>query len=115
MTGTSAVGPLDWNSSATPDARGDSPGKIRESARQFEALMIGQIMRMVHESSGGWLGTGEDQAGASMAEFAEQQMAQVLSANGGFGLASLIEQGLSRRVSAQTTHEAVGPASGAQE
>ena len=90
------IGQVESKLPASPGAGADSRNKIRESAKQFEALLIGQIIRTMRESSGGWLGSGEDQASASMSEFAEQQMAQVLSSNGGFGLASLIEQGLSR-------------------
>jgi len=84
----------------------DTPNQILESARQFEALLIGQLMRGMRESAGGWLGSGEDQAGASMAEFAEQQMAQLLSANGGFGLASMIQKGLSKPAQPQTLKDA---------
>lgn len=112
MTATPTTGPLDWNSPIAPVADGASPGKIRESARQFEALLIGQIMRSMCESSGGWLGSGEDGSGASMTEFAEQQMAQVLSANGGFGLATLIEQGVSRGGQPQKPENAKEPLSG---
>ena len=96
MTTTPTITHLDRNPLAEPGAEANSPAKVRESARQFEALLIGQIMRTMRESSGGWLGSGEDQAGSSMSDFAEQQMAQVLSLNGGFGLASLIEQGLTQ-------------------
>ncbi len=88
-------------------------GQLTESARQFEALLIGQIMRSMRESAGGWLGSGEDQAGSSMAEFAEQQMAQLLSASGGFGLASLIEQGLVRSPQPQTLQDAASARSAA--
>ena len=84
----------------------DTPNQILESARQFEALLIGQLMRGMRESAGGWLGSGEDQAGASMAEFAEQQMAQLLSANGGFGLASMIQKDLSKAAQPQTLKDA---------
>ncbi len=85
-----------WNP-ALPDASGKpDAAKIKETAKQFEALLIGQIMRSMREAGGGWLGSGEDQTGATMAEFAEQQVAQILGAQGGFGLAALIEQGLSR-------------------
>lgn len=94
MIETPTVGTLAVDRPTISPVGRDNPGKILESARQFEALLIGQIMRGMRESAGGWLGSGEDQAGASIAEFAEQQMAQVLSAGGGFGLASLIAQGL---------------------
>ena len=51
---------------AASGASKDSPEKIRESAGQFEALMLGQILKSMHEQSGeGWLGTGEDQTASS--------------------------------------------------
>jgi Rod binding domain-containing protein len=100
---------------ATPTGNSgqNKQGQLIESARQFEALLIGQIMRTMRESAGGWLGSGEDQAGASMAEFAEQQMAQLLSASGGFGLASLIVQGLARSPQPQTLQDSASASSAA--
>lgn len=107
MTAMPTTGPLDWNSPTIPEKGASSPGKIGDAARQFEALLIGQIMRTMRESFAGGVGSGEDQSGASMSEFAEQQMAQVLSTNGGFGLASLIEQGLSRSAQPETLKDPV--------
>ena len=34
------------------------PAKIRDAAQQFEALLIGQILRSARESGKGWLGSG---------------------------------------------------------
>ncbi|MBN9661688.1 MAG: rod-binding protein [Acidobacteria bacterium] len=79
--------------------KGEVPDKrrLKETAQQFESLLIGQIMHAMRESSGGgWMGTGEDQAGSTMGDFAEQHLAQIMTQQGGFGLASLIEQGLTR-------------------
>lgn len=70
----------------------DSPTKIREAAGQFEALLMGQILRSVRQS-GGWLGTSDATADCAM-EFAEQQFASLLAQQGGLGLAALISQGL---------------------
>lgn len=67
-----------------------SPQRIREAAEQFEALLIGQLLRSLRESSTGWLGTGEDAAGEQALGLAEQQFAQALTAQGGLGLARLI-------------------------
>ncbi len=36
----------------------DTPEKIKTAAGQFEALLIGQMMKSMHDSEGGWLGTG---------------------------------------------------------
>ena len=70
--------------------------KAREVAQEFESLLIAQLLRSFREDGGGcgWLGTGADQAGVTMAEFAEQAIARSLSAQGGLGLAALIESGL---------------------
>ena len=45
---------------SAPDTRND-PGKIENAAKQFESLLISQILKSMHEEgSGGWLGTGDD-------------------------------------------------------
>ena len=59
--------------------------------------MLGQILKASHDSSdGGWLGTGDDQAGSLAVEMAEQQFAQAMSAKGGLGIAKLVTAGLDR-------------------
>jgi len=72
------------------------PAKLKDTAAQFEALLISQMMKSARESSsGGWGGESEDKAGESMIDMAEQQMAQLLAAGGGLGLAKLVIQGIS--------------------
>lgn len=68
------------------------PTKVRDAAQQFEALLIGQILRSVRES-GGWLGSSDPSADCA-AEYAEQQFAAVIAQRGGLGLADLIARGL---------------------
>ena len=68
------------------------PTKVRDAAQQFEALLIGQILRSVRES-GGWLGSSDASADCA-AEYAEQQFAAVIAQRGGLGLAGLIARGL---------------------
>lgn len=86
--------------SAGPDAaassanRANETGKIKEAARQFEALLIGQMLKSMRDSEGGWLGTGDDEASSSAMEYAQEMFAQSLSANGGLGMASLVMKGL---------------------
>ena len=82
--------PMDPATPRSPHA--DSPAKVRDAARQFEALLIGQILRAVRES-GGWLGS-TDAAADCAAEYAEQQFALVIAERGGLGLADLISRGL---------------------
>jgi Rod binding domain-containing protein len=75
----------------------DDPAAIQDAARQFEALLLAQLLRATREAgSDGWLGTGEDQTASSAMGLAEEQFAQALAAQGGLGLASLIVSGLSR-------------------
>jgi len=83
----------------TPDASAkDSPAKIHEAAQQFESLLIGQLLKTSREAGGGgWMGTDDDDAGATAMEMAEQQFARMLAASGGLGLAKTIEAGLRAR------------------
>ena len=77
--------------------RPEDLGKTREAASQFEALLLAQMLKSVREAAGeGWLGAGGEEAGGMMLEVAQEHLAQVLAAQGGLGLASLVEQGLSR-------------------
>lgn len=79
------------------------PAKVKETAQQFEALLIGQMMKSARESSaGGWGGESADKAGDSMRDMAEQQLSQLLAAGGGLGLAKLVVQGIS--VKTDTPH-----------
>jgi peptidoglycan hydrolase FlgJ len=82
------------NLTAQPAA---SPSKIADAAKQFEALMLGQILKTARESSdGGWLGTGDDHSGELALELGEQQFAQAMSSRGGLGIAKLVTAGLDR-------------------
>jgi hypothetical protein len=71
----------------------DSPEKVKAAAQQFEALLIAQVLTMAHDPEGGWLGGGDSASGAATG-LAEQQFAQVIAQQGGFGLSQLISQGL---------------------
>ena len=72
----------------------DDPAKIADAARQFESLLLGQIMKSMRDSEGGWMGTDEDDASSSAMEYAQEMFAQSLSAGGGLGLAKLVAKGL---------------------
>ena len=82
------------NAVASSANRANEPGKIKEAARQFEALLIGQMLKSMRDSEGGWLGTGDDEASSSAMEYAQEMFAQSLSANGGLGLATMVMKGL---------------------
>lgn len=90
------ITPFDWQNIRRPEA-GDSAERIRETAGQFESLLIGMMLKSMRESSGGgWLGTGEEQSLSSISDLAEQQVAQALAASGGLGLADVVIEGLRR-------------------
>lgn len=77
-----------------PVAVGDS-NKIESSAKQFEALLIGQMLKSARESGSSSLGDDDDSSGETMLDVADQQFSQVLANNGGLGMARLLVQGLS--------------------
>ena len=72
----------------------DDPAKVKDAARQFEALLIGQMLKSMRDSEGGWMGTDEDDASSSAMEYAQEMFAQSLAASGGLGLANLVAKGL---------------------
>ena len=81
-------------SAATPVA-GDGiskPKNAAEAAQQFEALLLGQMLKDAHSSE-----ESPDPTADTMWDMAAQQFAQVLSKNGGLGLAKLIASGLDRK------------------
>lgn len=87
----------------------DTPEKIEQAAKQFESLLISQLMKSMHEDgSKGWLGE-EDESSACASEMAEEQFAQALANGGGLGLSRMIIHGLSRSAEAGTqTHGKLG-------
>jgi Rod binding domain-containing protein len=78
----------------------NNPGKIREAAQQFEALLLNQILHSAHDPDAGWLGSGGDSSSSCASDFAEQQLATAMSQQGGLGLSKLISAGLERESSA---------------
>ena len=70
--------------------------------------MIGEMMKSVHEdSSSGWLGSDDGEGGDNQAmEMAESQFASALAANGGLGLARMVEQNVGQQSGAATVSPA---------
>src|SRR5262249_4175522 len=71
----------------------DDPAKVRDAAKQFEALLISQMLKSMRDSEGGWMGTGDDDSASSAMEYAQESFAQSLASNGGLGLSALIVKG----------------------
>ena len=96
VNGIAMEGRVQSTSAAGTARTFDDTAKIRNAAQQFEALLLGQILRTVRESSSGWLGSGGDSSTDCATEFAEQQVAAVMAQHGGLGLSSLIVSGLKK-------------------
>lgn len=76
----------------------DTPEKIQQAAEQFEALLIGQMLKSSHEDgSSGWLGTGQDQGGQTGLQLAEEHFASLIASKGGLGLSKFIAANLVRK------------------
>jgi flagellar protein FlgJ len=80
---------------AAPNPR--DPARIRDAAQQFESLLVAQMLKTAREANGGgWMGGGEDQTAESAMGYAEEQLAQSISAQGGLGLTRTIVDGLTK-------------------
>ena len=66
------------------------PQKLKKAATDFEALLIGQMLKGQREEGGGWMGTGADEASGSTMALAEEQLARSLAQSGGLGLGRMI-------------------------
>ncbi len=73
--------------------------KVEGAAKQFEALMIAQMLRTAREDT-------EDgnSSSSTMLDVADQQFSQVLANNGGLGLAKLVVKGITN---ANQQHSAI--------
>ena len=92
----------------------DTPEKIEQAAKQFESLLIAQLLKSSHEAgSKGWLGE-EDESSECASEMAEEQFAQALANGGGLGLSRMIVQGLKKSSEAAETANAGGVAHGSK-
>lgn len=72
------------------------PTKIEDAARQFESILLAQMLKSGRESASDIGGEDEDSETSTMLEVAEQQFAQMLASQGGIGLGALIKTGLER-------------------
>jgi len=73
-----------------------TPAKIAQCAKEFEGLLVAQMLRSSREAGGGAF-TGDDDevdANSTLVELGEQQLAQALAANGAFGIGKMVTAGL---------------------
>jgi Rod binding domain-containing protein len=84
---------------ATPPANTvakDSPAKLRKAATDFEALLLGQMLKSAREAGGTGLtgNSDDDEANSSLLELGEQQFAQAMASSGALGIAKMVLAGL---------------------
>lgn len=82
-----SVTAMDWQ--AATGAKSD----IKQAAREFEAVLLSQILRGMGSTG---LGTSEE-SGGQLIELGQEMVAHAMSETGGLGLAALVEQGLRRQ------------------
>jgi len=109
----SSVIPENETFHSTLKSASDTPQKISGVAKQFEALMIEQILKSGRGSGSGWLGITDDQddqTGSMVMEMAEESFSQAMAARGGLGIAKMVTANLVSRT-ASSDSEAPPPAS----
>ena len=92
VTGTTAG---QVNDLGAPDPPRNDPARILDAAKQFESLLISQMLKSMQDSQGGFMGSGQESDSAVM-QYGQEAFAQAMSANGGLGLAHMVAQGLQK-------------------
>ena len=98
---TSAVSSILQTTPASP-----APKTVEEAARQFESLLIAQMLKSARES--GWQSEDSEDGGSetsTMLDLSEQQFAQILAQKGGLNLSRLIVDGLKPRKTASNPQQ----------
>jgi Rod binding domain-containing protein len=83
--------------SASPTMTSPAAGKPKdaaEAAKQFEAMLMAQMLHSAREDEGDDALSGEDSGGSTMLDMADQQFSKLLADRGGLGLGSLIAKSL---------------------
>jgi Rod binding domain-containing protein len=70
------------------------PKDAADAAKQFEAMLIAQMLHSAREEAEDDALGGGDSAGSTMLDMADQQFSKLLTDRGGLGLASVIEKSL---------------------
>jgi flagellar protein FlgJ len=83
------VSGISQNSVAAP-SRSAGASKLQDAAGKFEAMLIAQMLKSARKTdSGGWSGE-SDPSTSSLMEMGEQQLADMLGAQGGLGIAQMV-------------------------
>ena len=64
------------------------------AAKDFEALLLSQMLHSMREGGANWLGSGEDSESDTAIGMGEEQLGKALAAGGGLGLAKAVSKSL---------------------
>ncbi len=87
--------PISYATALLPTMAPAKSGKIEDAAKQFEALLIGQMLKSARDAADDD-DPDHDTAGEPMMDVADQQFSKLLANNGGLGLAHMIAGGLTK-------------------
>ena len=97
-------------------AGGQKNSKLHSAAQEFEALMIGEMLKTTREAGdGGWLGGGQSTGDDAAIGMAESEFSKALALGGGLGLSKTIERELSRPAGTQNVAASPGKVSASSE
>ena len=74
-------------------------GKVKDTksaAREFEAMLIGQLMQSAFSAEQIGIGGETDSGGQTMLDFGREHLSRVIAEGGGLGLGKLIGSGLAK-------------------
>lgn len=71
----------------------DSPEEVKKAAEEFEALLIGHLLKQARLSETGFQQDGTAEADA-LFEMAEEQFGRAIASQGGLGLAGSVQRSL---------------------
>ncbi len=80
---------------SAPGTESKNPKKLEHAATDFEALLVGQMLKSSREAGGvGLTGNDDEEANSSLLDLGEQKFAQALASNGALGISRMIVAGL---------------------
>lgn len=82
-----------------------TPERVAAAAKEFEAVLIEQMLKEARSSSG--LSEEQDQASATLREIADQQFARLIASQGGLGVTKVLLESLKKSSAPEGSPEAV--------
>lgn len=98
----------DAKSAPSSDSKNDKA--LKDAASQFEALLIGQLLKSASSSGdgSGWGLDGEDDdANSTLTELSQEQFSRALASSGGLGLAQMAVKNLGKSTGANPHSKAL--------